>query len=214
MSALYVRDPDEYAVENIVDRKMEGGKMKYLIKWEGYESKFNTWEVKHNLTGCANMLKDSNKQFDKRDAAKRRCGVEDPNTETDNDDESDDESATHKEREGGTDGEEEEGEHKGTIQHPPSRTVPRAHKRLPNHTRKHKAPKERRTPQKKRKSVWDGQWDCPRCTYQNNRLATVVTGRENKRHSLTHNIEPKNKYTLQEEEVPCVLAHTDSIPWE
>ena len=43
---------DEYAVEKIVDvhRSADGKDIKYLIKWKGWPSKYNTWEPLKHLT--------------------------------------------------------------------------------------------------------------------------------------------------------------------
>lgn len=35
----------EYIVERILDRRVRNGKTEYLLKWQGYSSAFNSWEV-------------------------------------------------------------------------------------------------------------------------------------------------------------------------
>lgn len=37
-------DDDIYTVEHIVDKKKEGLKTFYLVKWEGFPHSQNTWE--------------------------------------------------------------------------------------------------------------------------------------------------------------------------
>ena len=48
-----------YNVEKILQKKMnEDGQLVYLIKWEGYRSKANTWEPLKHLSGCLLRLED------------------------------------------------------------------------------------------------------------------------------------------------------------
>ena len=42
-------EKNEYHVERIVGVRSNGGEMQYLIKWKGWQSKFNTWEPVHHL---------------------------------------------------------------------------------------------------------------------------------------------------------------------
>jgi len=42
-------EEEEYSVEKILDKRMKGGKVEYLIKWEGYPDSENTWEPQENL---------------------------------------------------------------------------------------------------------------------------------------------------------------------
>lgn len=46
-----------YNIEHIVDHKEEGGRMFYLIKWEGYDHDENTWEPSSHLVKCADDIK-------------------------------------------------------------------------------------------------------------------------------------------------------------
>lgn len=39
-----------YKVEDVVGEKVIDGKIHYRIKWEGYESKSNSWEAEENLS--------------------------------------------------------------------------------------------------------------------------------------------------------------------
>ena len=45
----YLFDDQPYAVECIKDSKKVKGKMFYLIKWEGFNESYNTWEPRSSL---------------------------------------------------------------------------------------------------------------------------------------------------------------------
>jgi hypothetical protein len=45
----YLYDDQPYEVEYIKDSKKCKGKTFYLIKWEGFNEKYNTWEPRDNL---------------------------------------------------------------------------------------------------------------------------------------------------------------------
>eukprot|EP00835_Amoeboradix_gromovi_P001951 NODE_100_length_20777_cov_0.240884.p13 type:complete len:153 gc:universal NODE_100_length_20777_cov_0.240884:17940-18398(+) len=49
-------EEESYEVESIVDHKVEKGKFLYFVKWKGYESTENTWELERNLSGCSEIL--------------------------------------------------------------------------------------------------------------------------------------------------------------
>ena len=42
-------EKNEYHVERIVGVRSNGGELQYLIKWKGWQSKFNTWEPLQHL---------------------------------------------------------------------------------------------------------------------------------------------------------------------
>ncbi|XP_012564927.1 heterochromatin protein 1-like [Hydra vulgaris] len=42
-------DSDIYKTEKIIKKRTRGGKIQYLIKWEGYPSSQNTWEPEENI---------------------------------------------------------------------------------------------------------------------------------------------------------------------
>jgi hypothetical protein len=51
-------EEEEYTVEAILDHQITSSSViKYLIKWEGYESEMNTWEPEENLSNCPELLK-------------------------------------------------------------------------------------------------------------------------------------------------------------
>jgi len=39
-----IEGEEEYLVEEILDSKMFRGRLRFLIKWEGYSMEHNTWE--------------------------------------------------------------------------------------------------------------------------------------------------------------------------
>lgn len=48
-------EEEEYSVEKILDKRTKGGKVEYLIKWEGYPDSENTWEPQDNLD-CPDII--------------------------------------------------------------------------------------------------------------------------------------------------------------
>ena len=44
-----VDNPTEYRIESVLQRKKRGKKTLYLVKWKGYDSKFNSWIDKKDL---------------------------------------------------------------------------------------------------------------------------------------------------------------------
>jgi hypothetical protein len=47
---------NEYYVEKVLDKKIEGGEVRYLIKWEGWAVENSTWEPLDNLGNIQNLL--------------------------------------------------------------------------------------------------------------------------------------------------------------
>ncbi len=52
----------EYEVESILDCQYIRGKVKYLVKWEGYPHSENSWEPKDNLKNCPAKLEQFHRQ--------------------------------------------------------------------------------------------------------------------------------------------------------
>lgn len=47
---------DEYEVEKIVQRRTEGGRVLYQVKWKGYREEESTWEPSEHLKGCQELV--------------------------------------------------------------------------------------------------------------------------------------------------------------
>jgi len=53
---MFVELNKEYQVENILEKQMISEKAHYLIRWKGYNTSENTWELIENLNDCARTL--------------------------------------------------------------------------------------------------------------------------------------------------------------
>jgi hypothetical protein len=60
---------DEYNMEALVADRLVGGKREYLVKWQGYEAKHNSWEPVENLANCVGDIKEYHKVKDAANAA-------------------------------------------------------------------------------------------------------------------------------------------------
>ena len=50
-------DGEDYVVEEVLDSKLDGRKVLYLVKWEGFDGEDdNTWEPQKHLSDCAEKL--------------------------------------------------------------------------------------------------------------------------------------------------------------
>jgi Chromo (CHRromatin Organisation MOdifier) domain/Chromo shadow domain len=58
-----------FVVEKVVGKRMEGGELQYLLKWEDYPSSDNTWEPASGLD-CPKLVA----KFEKRHAEKGKSG--------------------------------------------------------------------------------------------------------------------------------------------
>lgn len=47
---------EEYEVEQILERRVEAGRVLYRVKWTGYSEEESTWEPVGNLGGCQDLL--------------------------------------------------------------------------------------------------------------------------------------------------------------
>lgn len=64
--------PDEYTVEKIIDSRInDNGVKEYLLKWNGYEEKDNTWEPEENLD-CPGLIEAFERDKAKKDAERKR----------------------------------------------------------------------------------------------------------------------------------------------
>ena len=50
-----------FTVEKILDRKKEGRRVLYLIKWQGFDEKEATWEPLANLGNVKELVKEFEK---------------------------------------------------------------------------------------------------------------------------------------------------------
>ena len=54
---------EEYEIEYICDKKIEGKKAYYLVKWYGWEMKDSTWEPLENLSNALNIVQNFEKNL-------------------------------------------------------------------------------------------------------------------------------------------------------
>lgn len=53
-----------FSVEKILDKKREGRRLLYLVKWEGFEDKDATWEPVSNLGGVKELIREFEKAYE------------------------------------------------------------------------------------------------------------------------------------------------------
>jgi hypothetical protein len=52
------QDEDVYEVEKILEKRLVGKRLQYLVKWEGYGIEQATWEPVSNLSNVKNIVKE------------------------------------------------------------------------------------------------------------------------------------------------------------
>lgn len=86
-----IKDEDYrlYIVEKILDKKKEGFKVKYLVKWEGYPIEQSTWEPEENLEYVQGLVDQFENNYNKDVIKHRKRGrprkVENEQSESDSD---------------------------------------------------------------------------------------------------------------------------------
>ena len=71
MSTMSFWGDDIFNVEKILKKKRtENGEVRYLVKWDGYDSTENTWEPPENFSGCPQVLENFEKKL--REKVERR----------------------------------------------------------------------------------------------------------------------------------------------
>ena len=69
-------DPEEYSVENILDkREYSSGKIEYLVKWKGYSNEENSWEPLKNLF-CTDLIEAFEKRSSQQQSEEDEYSVE------------------------------------------------------------------------------------------------------------------------------------------
>lgn len=59
-----IDDTEEYEVSQIINHRMRGKKMEYLIRWAGWSEYFNTWEPIDNLTHAREAIQQYHAKLD------------------------------------------------------------------------------------------------------------------------------------------------------
>lgn len=70
------KDEPVYEVERILDhRKVQNGKILYLVKWKGWPNESSTWEPEENLTNCKQMLGNYHATYQRQKVEPTSCGL-------------------------------------------------------------------------------------------------------------------------------------------
>jgi hypothetical protein len=75
---------NEYYVEKILDKKIEDGEVRYLVKWENYPDEDSTWEPVENLSNSKHLIEDFDKNLLEKTLLKRKQGRPPKDKETNN----------------------------------------------------------------------------------------------------------------------------------
>jgi len=71
----------EFQVESIIDKRMKGKKVQYLLKWKGYSDEDNTWEHEANLN-CPELIKEFEDNYKKKNNEKKAAAKPKPKRTT------------------------------------------------------------------------------------------------------------------------------------